>query len=92
MTTHFSILAWRIPRTEEPQWATSPWDHQESGTWCLRKSIYSSLRKSENEETLEGTEAGPFLVRNEIRNGWLAFSSHPRPPPPMAVPKAASLP
>ena len=28
MTTHSSILAWRIPWTEEPGY--SPWDHKES--------------------------------------------------------------
>ena len=27
MATHFSILAWRIPWTEEP---SSPWGHKES--------------------------------------------------------------
>ena len=39
MTTHSSILAWKIPRTEEP----GSWDHKESDTterltaspWCL---------------------------------------------------------
>ena len=31
MTTHSSILAWRIPRTEEPG-GPSPWDHKESDT------------------------------------------------------------
>ena len=30
--THPSILAWRIPRREEPGRATSPWGHKESGT------------------------------------------------------------
>ena len=28
MATHSSILAWRIPWTEEPGY--SPWDHKES--------------------------------------------------------------
>ena len=31
MTTHFSILAWRIPWTEEPG-GYSPWGHKESDT------------------------------------------------------------
>ena len=31
MTTHFSILAWRIPWTEEPG-GYSPWDRKELGT------------------------------------------------------------
>ena len=29
MAIHFSILAWRIPWTEEPE-GYSPWDHKES--------------------------------------------------------------
>ena len=28
MATHFSILAWRIPWTEEPGGSTSPWSHK----------------------------------------------------------------
>ena len=31
MTTHFSILAWRIPLTEEPG-EYSPWSHRELDT------------------------------------------------------------
>ena len=31
MATHFSILAWRIPWTEEPG-SYSPWGHKESDT------------------------------------------------------------
>ena len=31
MATHSSMLAWRIPKTEQPGGATySPWGHQES--------------------------------------------------------------
>ena len=30
MATHSSILAWRIPWTEEPGGLYSPWDHKES--------------------------------------------------------------
>ena len=29
MVTHSSILAWRIPWTEEPGWGYSPWGHKE---------------------------------------------------------------
>ena len=29
MATHSSILAWRIPRTEEPGVGYSPWGHKE---------------------------------------------------------------
>ena len=30
MATHSNILAWTIPRTEEPGGFYSPWDHKES--------------------------------------------------------------
>ena len=32
MATHTSILAWRIPRTEEPGGLYSPWGREESDT------------------------------------------------------------
>ena len=32
LTTHSSILAWRIPRTKEPSRRYSPWDHKELDT------------------------------------------------------------
>ena len=32
MATHSSILAWRIPWTEEPGGLHSPWSHKESDT------------------------------------------------------------
>ena len=32
MATHFSILAWRIPCTEEPSGPYSAWGHKESDT------------------------------------------------------------
>ena len=32
MATHSSILAWRIPLTEEPGWATVPQPRKESDT------------------------------------------------------------
>ena len=30
MATHSNILAWKIPRTEEPGRGYSPWGHKES--------------------------------------------------------------
>ena len=30
MVTHSSMLAWEIPRTEEPEGPQSLWDHKES--------------------------------------------------------------
>ena len=32
MATHSSILAWKIPRTEEPDGLYHPWGHKESDT------------------------------------------------------------
>ena len=32
MTTHSSILAWRIPTDRGTWWANSPWSHKESDT------------------------------------------------------------
>ena len=32
MVTHSSILAWRIPWTEDPGGLYTPWGHKESGT------------------------------------------------------------
>ena len=32
MAMHFSILAWKIPWTEEPGGGYSPWSHGESDT------------------------------------------------------------
>ena len=32
MATHSSLLAWRIPRTEEPGGLYSPWGRKESDT------------------------------------------------------------
>ena len=42
MATHSSILAWRIPWTEEPSGlAKSPWDHKELDTQQLTLSSLS---------------------------------------------------
>ena len=47
MATHSSVLAWRIPLTEEPG-GYSPWGHKESGTteglstesvFCTRRCV-----------------------------------------------------
>jgi len=35
MATHSSILAWRIPWTEEPGGLHGPWGHKESDTTRL---------------------------------------------------------
>ena len=52
MATHSSILAWRIPWTEEPGGLYSAWGHKESDMtrWLIRrysKSIYDCVLKFE---------------------------------------------
>ena len=45
MATHSSIVAWKIPRTEEPA-GHSPWGHKESDTTerlCLLASQFNCL-------------------------------------------------
>ena len=52
--THSSILAWKIPWTEEPWQATSPWDHKESYTisntniilYTCFLTVYINFKKS----------------------------------------------
>ena len=40
MATHSSILAWRIPWTQEPGWLYSPWDHEEQDTTQRQRVTY----------------------------------------------------
>ena len=40
MATHSSILAWRIPQTEEPGGLYSPWGHKESDTTEAINTLY----------------------------------------------------
>ena len=43
IATHFSILAWEIPWTEEPG-SYSPWDHKESNvTECTHTHTHISV-------------------------------------------------
>ena len=53
MATHCSILAWRIPWTEEPG-GYSPWGHQESDmTKCLKLSLLDSCKSHHKQDTGE---------------------------------------
>ena len=45
MATHFSILAWEIPRTEEPGGLYSPWGQKESDTAELTNCLETGLHK-----------------------------------------------
>ena len=48
MATHSSILAWKIPWTEEPHGATNEWAHSKKVTeniliiWALRNSFQTN--------------------------------------------------
>ena len=35
VSTHSSILAWKIPGTEEPGGLHSPWGHRDRHNWAL---------------------------------------------------------
>ena len=48
MATHSSILAWRIPWTEEPCGCHSPWGHQESDMTELLTLYVSTWIKNEH--------------------------------------------
>ena len=41
MATHYSILAWKIPRTEEPDRLYGPWGHKESDMKENQHHMYS---------------------------------------------------
>ena len=41
---HFSILAWRIPWTEEPGGGYSPWSHTESDTTEHAHTAHSYIK------------------------------------------------
>ena len=45
MVSHSSILAWRIPWTEEPGGALWPWGHRESDMteWLLNHVLFENL-------------------------------------------------
>ena len=44
IASHASILAWRIPWTEEPGGLYSPWDHKESDT--SERLSFNSLERT----------------------------------------------
>ena len=56
MATHSSILAWKLPWTEEPGRLQSKWGHKESDTTerrhftsSLHASVHSHLKSNEKE-------------------------------------------
>ena len=58
MATHSSILAWKIPWTEEPGY--SPWGHKESDTTeqLHFTDLGFYLKKLEKRENIETEQAG----------------------------------
>ena len=44
MATHFSILAWKIPQTEEPNGIQSKGSQRVRHDWATKHSIFSRLR------------------------------------------------
>ena len=54
MATHSSILAWKIPRTEEPSRLYSPWGHKESDmTERLTHALTTNAEEVEDEQFYE---------------------------------------
>ena len=54
MATHSSILAWRIPWTEEPE-GYSPWGRKESDTTERLHFIYRRARATDNAQKMLNT-------------------------------------
>ena len=54
MTTHSSILAWKIPRTEEPGY--SPWDHKESDMTEQARTSRLSVRPAKFQIFPDGSD------------------------------------
>ena len=57
MATHSSILAWRIPRTEEPG-GLEPWGHKELDTTEATQNILVSATFSENASKIGAVRDG----------------------------------
>ena len=79
MTTHSSILAWRIPRIEEPggysPWGSQSWTRLIEYTWRLR----DAWGLSQSHVAGLGTRPGSLLLRCPI-------SPAPLPPAGLQVP------
>ena len=61
MASHSSILAWRIPWTEEPGGLYSPWGHKELDTTerltlSIFHILYISSKETKTRLYIEGTE------------------------------------
>ena len=46
MATHSSILAWRIPRTEEPGWLLSMWSQRIGHDWATKHRTAQTYSKN----------------------------------------------
>ena len=62
MATHFSILAWRIPWTEEPGGLYSPWDRKESDTTEVTEHTCTVILRSLSVMVIIFKESPSFSV------------------------------
>ena len=79
MATHSSILAWRIPRTEEPDELHSPWGCKELDTtrWLTLWLSHPSFGESCWQTAVTGDTASGF-VSTEERKSYLLSRTPPR--------------
>ena len=63
MATHSSILAWKIPWTEEPSRLHSPWGHKESDTTeqLTHKHTHTHIYTMEYYSTIKRNNIGSFV-------------------------------
>ena len=66
MATHSSLLAWRIPWTEEPG-GCSPWDHKESDTTEWLTIQHSTTKQTKNIPIYEPEGERSVLITWVIR-------------------------
>ena len=58
MATHFSILAWRIPGTEEPGWLPSMRSHRVGHDWSDLAAVPAAMNRKQNE---------PYKIRTKAK-------------------------
>ena len=61
MATHSSILAWRIPWTEEPGY--SPWSHKKVGCNLPIKQIYINKIDDQQGPTVQHRDSTQYSVK-----------------------------
>ena len=78
MATHSSILAWKIPRTEELGWLLSMGSQRVGHDWAISLSLWRSLLVHEKtdvqtflETTLETKDNVDFLYISDELSFWL---------------------